>query len=973
MLLSLVGIEASDKNISVPQRTIDKPLLWEPGLPPVKYESIPPVQDLLFSSEEIKTYYYMDPPLLWEPKAPLIEFDTIPPFPIYILNCDGSTYRARVIDLPDNDNVRTNLNIITMQNQSFNYVFKYNEKQFVSCKTPQIDWELKVVDPRSDALAILEFSDCANNSDTITVKYFAPKVIISPDYANFGIVKKGNSVFRDFWLVNKGNDTSIIKKLELKDKTQGFSISEVSLPITIPPMDSVKFTVNFTATEEGKYIDSIGIGNGCIFFNVAKVETDVRQSIINVSDALFEDLPIKTTATKIVEIKNYGTVDLIITGYKGPNNPAYKTDLPEISELKPLTIKPDDPPYKFKVEFSPLLEEVYHDSIVFFSDAFVTDSIAILNGNGIQPGMISTSFDWGRRRIGNEYPAGNQSITIENTSDGDVTIYGFATKVNKGGDVFIFDWKHLENVTIPSGENIYVPVKFKPLDTGRYELVLVYDNSINSQTETRLSGVGVLPIMETSNVVFDTSVVGKYPYPINDTVRFKNVDWEYGDTIKINDLKILPNGDEISPDSNWSRLGFKFDKKALRLPRILLPGDELEIPILFVARDTGIVSAAIKTVSDIEPEDTAHIYGIGVNERLEVYVKQPPPSICLGNQDTIDYFVENAGNTFINVTSLNIKDSSQQFGFIDSSNILGFDMNPGNKVKVSILYKPNLPGISLADFIVYNDTKFNSIAHNKLEGEGIQKKRNLRVELTQDNYNVQIGSAFQCNIFLEPGDDIDVFDIKELALNIKYNGGIIKAEPDEIRIGELLEGKFQINELGIKDNPGIIRLKLDTLRGIPNERLSGAGEILKIIFHAYLPNSKDSSNLSIIDPTVIPITNQCVDFSDKKTITVQIDPVCMNDIMKISINSLNYGLGAINPNPVGAGNSKVYYSIGLDGNTKFEILNYDGSSVYTVTFTNQKSGVYNFDIPSAMLGSGVYWCRMTSGPFSSIKEFVIIK
>ena len=936
--------------------------------------------NILESSDRgIIYYHYQDPPLIWEPQTPTMEVDTVPPVPIWIMNCDGSTERARIIDMPDNDDVRSNLNIISMLPISFNYKFIYNPNVIFPCKTRSADWGLKVIDPRYDAKAVLNFSDCRGNDTTITIEYIASKVIIKPKFATFGIVKKRDTVFSDFWLINMTfkNSAEVIR-LELKDKDKGFTITDINLPVTILPMDSVKFRVKFTATEEGKFIDSIGIGDSCTYFNVAQVEADVRQSIINVSDAMFDDLPIKKKDTVTVEIRNDGNVDLIITGYKGPTNPVYKTNLPEITAF-PLIIKPNEQPYRFNVEFNPLLEQVYRDSIIFFSDADKIDSVAILNGNGIQPGMISTSFDWGRKRIGNEYSAGNQSITIENTSDGDVTIYGFATKVNNGGSVFKFDEKLLDNITIKSGKTIFIPVKFKPLNVGVYELVIAYDNSINSQTETRLFGIGVDPQLEkTQDVSFDTSVVLKVQYPIHDTIRFKNDDSEFGDTIRINDLKILPNGDEISTDINqYGKSGFKFDKKALRLPRILLPGDVLEIPMMFVAQDSGNVYAGIKTVSDIEPEATANIHGYGIDQRLTItptYTKRP--SICVNDQDTITFLYENFGNDTINIMDISIIDQEKNpghFRFENPAYQLGFDLEPGRNEPVKILYKPDRPGLSEGKLKTLTDMLYDNVKHNKLEGEGIQKKRSIRVDLMQDNNIVKIDNIFTCSIIMEPGDDIDFINIQQLSVEIRYNGGIIKAFPEDIHIGDLLEGRFQINNLKITDNPGIISLTLDTLDGIPDQKLTGDGELLKIIYHTYLPTSKDSSDKSIIDPFVSPVASGCVDFSDTKKITVEIDPVCLNEIRTIDINSLNYGLGAINPNPVGTEGSEVFYSIGLEGTTQFEILNSQGNKVYSLTFQNQKPGVYTFNVPSGTLESGVYWVRMVSGPYSSIKEFIIIK
>ncbi|MBI5324397.1 MAG: T9SS type A sorting domain-containing protein [Ignavibacteriae bacterium] len=919
----------------------------------------------------------IDNPLLWEPKIPLFEVDTFPPVPIWKLECDGSIKRARVCDMPDDKNIRTGLNLIFMQPTSFNYDFLYNPDDFPPGSVCA-DWGLSVKNPKIDARAVITFTDRRGNDTTITIEYFAPKVKIKPNPVSFGIVEKRAQVFTYMWLFNNNfKQAETVKRLEMKDKNKGFSISEINLPVTILPSDSVKFKINFIATEEGKFIDSIGFGDSCVFFYSAQVEAEVRQSIINVSDASFEDLAITQSTKKIVEIRNDGNVDLYITGYKGPANSVFTTNLPEISSLKPLIIKPDDPPFKFNVTFSPKLEETYHDSIVFFSDADVIDSVAILNGNGIQPGMISTSYDWGRRRTGNEYEAGNQCITIKNTSDEDVIIYGFATKVDSSGTVFEFDRKLLENVTIPVGDSIYVPVKFKPIEVGKYELVLAYDNSINSQTETRLYGIGVKPIMVTSAVTFDTSAVAQPKYPIHDTIKFENVDWEFGDTIKINDLQILPNGDEISTDiERWGRLGFKFDKKALHLPKILLPGDKLIIPMLFVAKDTGFTYAAIRTISNIEPEDTAYINGFGIKQDLKItptYTK--PPSICVASEETITYLFENLGSDKIDIKDNAIEPDSikKQFRFEIPSDVLGFELEPGQTNTVNIIYKPDKAGLSRGHLVSHNDMLYDNEVRTPLEGEGIQKSRNIRVNLMQENNLIKVGSIFQCNIMLEPGDDIDIFDIKELSFQFNFNGGIIKTVPEDVRIGELLEGRFQINNLEIRDNPGIIRLTLDTLTGIPNQKLDGNGELLKIIFHTYLPNAKDTSDKSILEPILIPITNSCVDFPELKTTTVQIDPICLYNITKIQINKLNYGFGAINPNPVSSENSSVVYSIGLEGNTKFEIMNSQGNCIYTVTYSNQKPGFYTFDIPSSVLESGVYWCRMISGPYTATRELVIIK
>ena len=145
------------------------------------------------------------------------------------------------------------------------------------------------------------------------------------------------------------------------------------------PLDSVKFSIDFETNDEGAFVDSVGIGDTCIFFNRALVMAEAINSVIEVTDITFDDTPIRKTASDEVTIKNSGNVDLIINGYDGPHLSVYKAYLPQIDQMHPLTIPPGEE-FSFKEDFTPELETEYSDSIVFFSDATKIDSIAYLNG-----------------------------------------------------------------------------------------------------------------------------------------------------------------------------------------------------------------------------------------------------------------------------------------------------------------------------------------------------------------------------------------------------------------------------------------------------------------------------------------------------------------------------------------------------------------------------------------------------------------
>ena len=64
-------------------------------------------------------------------------YDSLPPVPVWTVNCDGSVNNATVTDMPDDDNVRSNLSLIYMHtNESYNYTFDYKPLDIIPGKTP---------------------------------------------------------------------------------------------------------------------------------------------------------------------------------------------------------------------------------------------------------------------------------------------------------------------------------------------------------------------------------------------------------------------------------------------------------------------------------------------------------------------------------------------------------------------------------------------------------------------------------------------------------------------------------------------------------------------------------------------------------------------------------------------------------------------------------------------------------------------
>jgi len=389
----------------------------------------------------------------------------------------------------------------------------------------------------------------------------------------------------------------------------------------------------------------IGLNSINIFAFDIKIKSEcIGTAIINVTYYDFGDIPLNSSANGTIEIRNLGTVDLIITGYTGPRQISIFIPDLIINPNNPLRLYPGQV-YTYEVIFLPIDTIMYTDSMFFISNSeknISVDSVGDLRGRGIKPDLIANGYDWGRRRIDRQnFPSGpyslNNAIQITNGGTMDVTIYDINIISDVNGTAFEFNRGLLTNRTIHPKETIHVPVIFHPTVPGPHELIIEYDNTAMSTTQTILRGIGTVPQIETSDYDFGTTILNDYPNPNYRLIRFTNKsesDWIYGDSVTIFDLISKPNGNEISTDLvNWGTEGFRYDKAAFTFPLKLAQGEYIEFDAQFVAGKETQSIAYIKSYSDAEEEVTSKWTGIGIidgvveNPNIEIdIVLNPNPA-----------------------------------------------------------------------------------------------------------------------------------------------------------------------------------------------------------------------------------------------------------------------------------------------------------------------------------------------------------
>ncbi|MBI5323952.1 MAG: IgGFc-binding protein [Ignavibacteriae bacterium] len=914
--------------------------------------------------------------------------DTLPPDPKWEMLCDGTIEGAIVEDMPRN-NDRSNLSMVLFDPEaSFNFKFSYED--FIPGEDAFTHWQAYVFDKSKDARAVITFIDRRGNDTTIVIDYYAIKLTVRPGL-DFGRLAIGQTKQMDVWLINESKQSdALATKLQLKNNNQGFQINGITLPVLVPKNDSIKFQVQFTASVNGEFKDSIGVGDTCVFAYKALVKAEVGSAIINVSYHDYGDVPIKTSANGTIEIRNLGNIDLVVTGYTGPSQPAiYIPDL-NIDPAAPLVLSPNAV-YTYEVRFLPLDTIVYTDSMFFISNSekVGVDSVGELIGRGIEPNLVANSYDWGRKRIDRaQFPAGPydpdngyEVIKLENGGTMDVTIYNVREESNINGTAFEFDRGLLTNRVIKPKEFIIVPVKFHPTVTGQHELVLTYDNSANSGTKTTLRGIGIVPQTFTADVDFGSTILQDYSNPSIKQVRFTNktpIDWAYGDSVTITDFSVLPNGTEISTNSaNWGTEGFQYDKSKLTFPIKLAQGEYIEFDAAFVADKVAQSTASLSSVSDAQNEVTSNWTGTGIAQGITVTTDVI--QTCVSHPDIITCTISNTGSSDLTVDSILIQPLDQasngEFEFVNPNDSAGFSVGAGLFKTVDIRYKaiPNagtkIPDISThqANLVAYNNSIFTPIAVSQTPMVGTCEHHYLDAKVGIATPTALIGDVVNASITLDPNADISLANIKSLDVEIKYNGDFLKVEQGDIQIEGVMKNQFTISNLKINDVSGTIRFTLSSPTNIFN--YPAGGELIAFKIGTYLPKGSDSTS-----PVTFTIaTNEpCVDISTTPS-RIAIAPTCVFDLRKVVMSNTSYGLQSINPNPVSNNNAEINFSVGLKGYTEIKIYNSSTELVAMPVKEELEIGLYKINLDVSNMPNGVYWYEMTSGPYHSIEKMVIAR
>ncbi|MFH1051958.1 MAG: T9SS type A sorting domain-containing protein [bacterium] len=912
--------------------------------------------------------------------------DTVPPYiPVYIPDDDGSA-QGQVIDMPDDDAIRSNLgNIFKSLDDNFNFDFDEYEPGV----DRQTNWYITVKDKFKDAAGSVRFSDWAGNSVTETFRYIAPKFRLSPNDFNFGEVVTGDDrPYTEFVITNESYDRKfVLEKLELKDGKKGFEIvflknteGYLNGPNKIfEPQESLKFRVYFNPTIEGNFSDSIGIGTSYAFAYTARVRAEVASPVIVADDLNFFDITIGDTMRKSVSVHNKGLVPLYLKSYLSTRLPFWTT-LPQITENENYLISPGGR-LNFEIFFAPDSLGYFKDSVIFFSNATGKDAVTYIYGHGVKPGLIVSSYDWGRKRIkpGQPYTSYENAVWLTNTAQDSITIYNIEKIDTINAYAFEFVEGEFQNLKLAPRQSKQIEVAFNPIEVGYHEMTLVYKNSMESESKSVFKGIGVAPKISTSDVNFDTSLVNDVFTPVSRRVIFRNENWDYADILYIDSIMILPNGDEISVDTSvqskpYGTEGFKiFNADKPGPPWLIEKGDSLVFDINYVAQKEGPASAAIRSVSDALWDTTSHLTGTGMYSWLKTFTTPATIVACVNDVDTVYYHIENHGRSDITIDSIRLFDNDS-FYFTDSTILNGFDIISFEKKVFPVVFAPKREETLSTNIFAYH-TYSGILKEEKatINTQSFFTEKSLTSRITNEDTILNIGEVLSVKVFIDQGEDISFYKLKDFDVRVEFNPNFLAIGKENIIPGEIIKSGFfkpEKEKINIDYDKGIITFPINAHS---NGYLTGDGEILKYEFQILPPKQADSIYQSTIITYLTTSGNHCVEFNHSNTLTITLDSYLTNNLEWLDFNGSRNKLLDIYPNPAYSVNPHVNFEIKEEGYYEIKLFNPLGQFVASIVSTNLRPGNYRATLPVLNQPTGVYTCLLINSHFTIAKKFVFIR
>lgn len=232
------------------------------------------------------------------------------------------------------------------------------------------------------------------------------------------------------------------------------------------------------------------------------------------------------------------------------------------------------------------------------------------------------------------------------------------------------------------------------------------------------------------------------------------------------------------------------------------------------------------------------------------------------------------------------------------------------------------------------------------------------------NHSAGSGESIMVPVMLY--DDVDVEQARRIAISVTYDSTVMALQNGRF-VGELTDGTLLDGWrlVSVSDRRGHYSIELESPS--PGDVISGTGVLLNLWFGMYLGRSVGSE----LPVTISLPESRCVDVVTEAGYA-RLDSICGLDLRLIELIPGTYGIKPVRPNPV-EGVATFEFSIGLDAETRLEIIDAQGRHAATLVDEYLLPGRYMVEWEANRHPSGLYYYRISSGDWSETGRIVVVK
>jgi len=558
----------------------------------------------------------------------------------------------------------------------------------------------------------------------------AGQLTASPASLDFGSVLLGSSNTLAGSLINSGGSSLTISQASIAGA--GFSMTGLSLPLTLAPGQSASFTTTFAPQAGGSVSGSLTLvssgANSTLNLPLTAIGLVPGALVANPATATFGTVLVGNSKSLTETLTNSGGASVTISQVT-----ASGTGFTISGLTLPVTLSAGQST-TFTVQFSPQSAANVTGSFTIVSTASNANLSVPATGNGVTPGQVTAnpaSQSFGNVQVGSSK---SLSQTLTNSGGSTLTI----SQATITGPGFSLSGLTLP-LTLNAGQSTTFTLKFTPSSAGSFSGSLsITSNGSNPSFAVALTATGVLPPGTLS------------PNPA--TLSFGSA--QTG-TSKILSETLTNSGGSSLTISQAGVTGIGFSITGLTLPLTLSAGQSTNFNVLFSPQASGNVSGNVALISNASnPTLNISLSGTGVAPGFLTAnpTSQSFGNVATGSSKTLSQTLTNSGGSALTISQVTPSGS----GFSSSGINPPVTLSAGQSYTFSVTFTPAVAGAA-SETLAVTSNGSNPNFSIALSGTGVAPGQ-LAVAPASINFgNVTMGSnASQSGTLTASGGSVTV-------------------------------------------------------------------------------------------------------------------------------------------------------------------------------------------------------------------------